>query len=156
MVLLVGVCTDPLACVLIQVPFNSLLDSQAIIEQRFLTPGWQLWQHFDGTRPRLDAAVAVIDEYCTGLVRRRRAAGDCASRTDLLSRVMALNSSDGDGSDGGAGEKEGGNADADGSGGRGSGVRLSSLPTQDDAFLRDGACGTCRVKDGCERCSRTR
>lgn len=73
------------------VPFAKAFDAaQAAVEQRFFRPGWQVLEHLDGTRASINAAVAVLDEYCAGLIQRRRAAGDFTRRRDLLSRFMSV------------------------------------------------------------------
>lgn len=73
------------------VPFAKAFDAaQAAVEQRFFSPGWQVTELLDGTRASINAAVAVLDEYCAGLIQRRRAAGDFTRRRDLLSRFMSV------------------------------------------------------------------
>ena len=69
----IGALADP------GVPFSAAFDeAQAIVERRFVTPGWDVVERISGARARLRAALRVLDEYCVRLIARRRAAGDSA------------------------------------------------------------------------------
>lgn len=81
----VGAMRDP------NVPFARAFDlAQTIVERRFISPGWQLTELLNGSRSQLNAAVKVMDDYSLDLIVKRRAAGDYATRRDLLSRFMSI------------------------------------------------------------------
>ena len=92
------------------VPFGRAFDgAQGIVEQRFVTPGWQFMELLTGSRFRLNAHVRVINTYCAELIAKRRdSLGESGARRDLLSRVMAMEDENG-----------------------------AALHLHDDAFLRD-------------------
>ena len=70
-------------------PFARAFDAaQALVDKRFVTPGWRLWEALDGSGARLAAAAAVVQSHAQGLIDARRAAGDAAARRDVLSRLM--------------------------------------------------------------------
>jgi cytochrome P450 len=58
-------------------PFARAFDgAQSIVEHRFVSPLWQLWERLDGTHARLQAALRVLHDYAQRLIDARRAAGD--------------------------------------------------------------------------------
>lgn len=68
----VGSLGDP------DLPFAKAFDAaQSIVEHRFVSPLWQLWERLDGTHAKLQAALGVLHAYAQRLIDARRAAGDC-------------------------------------------------------------------------------
>ena len=85
----IGALTDP------AVPFSAAFDeAQLICEHRFVSPGWRVLEHLDGSARRLSAAIRVLNDYCAELIARRRALSNSMQRRDLLSRVMNLHPGD--------------------------------------------------------------
>ncbi len=73
------------------VPFARAFDTaQAAVQNRFFSPGWQITELLDGSRSKINAAIATLDEYCYALIHARRSKGDFLQRRDLLSRFMSL------------------------------------------------------------------
>ena len=71
-------------------PFVAAFDAaQALTDLRFFTPGWRLLRRCLRSEARLRAAVATLRAFTARLVAERRAAGDWASRPDVLSRALA-------------------------------------------------------------------
>ena len=78
------------------VPFARAFDgAQAMVQKRFVTPGWALWERLDGSHASLHADLAVISDYCSKLIRARRVSGAFLTGSDLLSRVMRMEDEEG-------------------------------------------------------------
>lgn len=71
-------------------PFVAAFDAaQAAIDLRFFTPGWRLFGACLRSEAVLQRSTVVLRDFCDGVIATRRAKGDWATRSDVLSRAMA-------------------------------------------------------------------
>jgi cytochrome P450 len=66
--------------------------AQAAIDLRFFTPGWRLCARRRScfrSEAILDVSILILREFTNDIIAKRRAAGDWAARSDVLSRAMA-------------------------------------------------------------------
>jgi cytochrome P450 len=79
-----------------EIPFARAFDEvQNILMQRFLNPAYRVTEVFTGQRWRLQRSVQVLGDFCSALIRQRRASGDYLVKDDVLSRFMRMKDEDG-------------------------------------------------------------